>query len=82
MDVLDLPMIFDSHEHAARVLDGRVGERLKEELHKDSDGRLRALGFTYSGGVRHFYTHRKGQVSRRSPRTTCSACGPAAPATK
>ena len=46
---LDLPFLFDSHEHAARVLDGELGRELLEGLVPHG---LRGLGFTYSGGYR------------------------------
>ncbi len=46
---LDLPFLFESHEHAARVLDGPIGMDLLQGL--VSHG-LRGLAFTYSGGYR------------------------------
>jgi TRAP-type C4-dicarboxylate transport system substrate-binding protein len=46
---LDLPFLFDSHEHAARVLDGPIGGELLSGL--DAHG-LHGLAFTYSGGYR------------------------------
>ncbi len=46
---LDLPFLFESHEHAARALDGAVGQRLMDGLRPQG---LRGLGFTYSGGYR------------------------------
>lgn len=47
--VLDLPFLFDSHEHAAGVLDGALGRGLLEGLCPHN---LRGLAFTYSGGYR------------------------------
>ncbi|MEM6991310.1 MAG: TRAP transporter substrate-binding protein DctP, partial [Myxococcota bacterium] len=49
MWALDLPFLFGSHEHAARVLDGPIGRELLDGLvpHK-----VRGLAFTYSGGYR------------------------------
>ena len=47
---LDMPFLFNDHEHAARVLDGEVGEYLLEGLSKTSGAR--GLAFTYSGGYK------------------------------
>ena len=47
---LDMPFLFEGHEHAARVLDGEVGEYLLSGLSKTSGAR--GLAFTYSGGYK------------------------------
>jgi|GEM_PF-1459609 len=47
--VLDLPFLFESHEHAARVLDGPIGMELLSGL---SAHQVKGLAFTYSGGYR------------------------------
>jgi tripartite ATP-independent transporter DctP family solute receptor len=47
--VLDLPFLFQSHEHATRVLEGKVGHELLASLEKD---KVHGLAFTYSGGFR------------------------------
>ena len=47
--VLDMPFLFESHEHASRVLDGPLGMDLLAGLTPHG---LRGLGFTYSGGYR------------------------------
>lgn len=47
---IDLPFLFNDHDHVSRVLDNEIGDELCEELAKDTD--VRALGFTYSGGYR------------------------------
>jgi TRAP-type C4-dicarboxylate transport system substrate-binding protein len=47
---LDLPYLFDDHEHVAKALDSELGETLCEEM-GDRTG-IRGLGFTYSGGYR------------------------------
>jgi TRAP-type C4-dicarboxylate transport system substrate-binding protein len=47
---LDLPFLFNGHEHVSRVLDGKIGDELCEELSKNTQAR--GLGFTYSGGYR------------------------------
>jgi len=46
---LDLPFLFRSHEHAAKVLEGKVGQHLLASLEKSE---VRGLAFTYSGGYR------------------------------
>lgn len=49
MWLLDLPFLFQSHEHASKVLDGSIGKQLLDEL---ANNNLKGLGFTYSGGYR------------------------------
>jgi TRAP-type C4-dicarboxylate transport system substrate-binding protein len=46
----DLPFLFRDHEHARKVLDGRIGQFLLEKLSEKSD--VQGLAFTYSGGFR------------------------------
>jgi TRAP-type C4-dicarboxylate transport system substrate-binding protein len=48
--VLDLPFLFDGHDHVSTVLDGEIGDRLCEEMGKKT--KIKGLGFTYSGGYR------------------------------
>lgn len=50
MFVLDMPFIFRDHEHAARVLDGDIGQELMASLAEKSN--IKGLAFTYSGGFR------------------------------
>ena len=50
MHVLDMPFLFDSHDHATRVLEGEVGEYLLGSIKEKSN--VRGLAFTYSGGFR------------------------------
>lgn len=47
---LDMPFVFENHDHAARVLDGEVGEYLLDALSTTSGAR--GLAFTYSGGYK------------------------------
>ncbi len=54
-EVLSLPYIFRSRQHAYAVLDGDVGQYF---LEKGSDYRLRGLAF-YDAGSRSFYTKDK-----------------------
>lgn len=50
MFVLDMPFLFRDHAHAARVLDGEIGQRLMNSLAEKSE--IKGLAFTYSGGFR------------------------------
>jgi TRAP-type C4-dicarboxylate transport system substrate-binding protein len=50
MYVLDMPFIFDDHNHAAEVLEGEVGTFLLNNFDKSSN--LKGLAYTYSGGFR------------------------------
>ena len=47
--VVDSPFLFRDHEHAARVLEGGIGDGLRSGLPAHG---LRGLAFTYSGGFR------------------------------
>lgn len=47
---LDLPFLFDNHEHVSRVLEGQIGKDICANLEKVSD--VKGLAFTYSGGYR------------------------------
>ena len=47
---LDLPFLFRDHEHAQKVLDGKIGKSLLAGL--ADGGAVRGLAFTYSGGYR------------------------------
>lgn len=50
MYALDMPYIFEDHDHAARVLDGAVGQQLFDGLAAKSN--VKGLAYTYSGGFR------------------------------
>lgn len=47
---LDLPFLFEDHDHVSRVVDGEIGRELCARLTEQTD--IRGLGFTYSGGYR------------------------------
>ena len=49
---LEMPFLFDSHEHATRVLDGQIGKNLLDSIEKNATAK--GLAFTYSGGYRVF----------------------------
>lgn len=49
---LEMPFLFDSHEHATRVLDGAIGKGLLDSVEKNTSSK--GLAFTYSGGYRVF----------------------------
>lgn len=56
MWALDLPYLFKDHEHATRVLDGKIGARILAGL--DGKG-VKGMAFTYSGGYRIIPTANK-----------------------
>ena len=47
---LDLPFLFESHDHASRVFEGEVGKQLLDSLQESK--KVKGLAFTYSGGFR------------------------------
>jgi hypothetical protein len=47
---IDLPYLFKDHDHVAKVLDGEVGQKISDQVAKDTG--VKALGYTYSGGYR------------------------------
>ena len=46
----DLPFLFKDHDHASRVLEGDIGNKLLDDLVNKTG--MRGLAFTYSGGYR------------------------------
>merc|ERR1712039_250724 len=44
------PFLFRDHEHAARVLEGDIGQKLMDDMAKNTN--VKGLAFTYSGGYR------------------------------
>lgn len=51
MLALEMPFIFEDHDHATRVLEGPIGEGLLEKITEKSN--VRGMAFTYSGGFRN-----------------------------
>lgn len=47
---LDLPFLFEDHDHASRVFEGEVGTKLLDSLQESK--KVKGLAFTYSGGFR------------------------------
>jgi TRAP-type C4-dicarboxylate transport system substrate-binding protein len=47
---LELPFLFRDHDHAARVLEGEIGQKMLSELADKSPAK--GLAFTYSGGFK------------------------------
>jgi TRAP-type C4-dicarboxylate transport system substrate-binding protein len=47
---LELPFLFNDHDHVARVVEGKIGQEMLESLKEKSPAR--GLAFTYSGGYR------------------------------
>ena len=56
MLAFDLPFLFQDHDHATRVLEGEVGERLLAKLTDKSN--VRGLSYTYSGGFRQMISNK------------------------
>jgi TRAP-type C4-dicarboxylate transport system substrate-binding protein len=56
MLALDLPFLFNDHDHATRVLEGEVGETLLANLTDKSN--VRGLSYTYSGGFRQMISNK------------------------
>ena len=48
--VFDMPWMFNSHEHATRVFEGKIGQIMNKRLEKDFN--IKGLAYTYSGGYR------------------------------
>jgi TRAP-type C4-dicarboxylate transport system substrate-binding protein len=48
--LLDLPFLFDNHDHVSAVLDNEIGDEICEKMGKESG--IKGLAFTYSGGYR------------------------------
>ena len=49
---LDLPFLFDSHEHCSKALEGDLGDELNFKLAHYLN--VQGLAYTYSGGYRNF----------------------------
>jgi TRAP-type C4-dicarboxylate transport system substrate-binding protein len=47
---LDLPFLFKDHDHCTRVLEGKIGKAMCQNLANHAN--MRGLAFTYSGGFR------------------------------
>jgi TRAP-type C4-dicarboxylate transport system substrate-binding protein len=52
LDALDLPFLFDSHEKAARVFEGPLGQQLIDG-YEATNPKLKGLAYTYSGGFKN-----------------------------
>jgi len=57
MLALEMPFLFENHEHASRVLEGEVGEFLLDKI--TEKGNVRGMAFTYSGGFRNVLSSKK-----------------------
>jgi len=53
---LDLPFLFEDHDHVQRVVEGPTGQKLCKELGEKSG--VTGLAFTYSGGYRVVGSHK------------------------
>lgn len=47
---IDLPFLFNGHDHVSKVLDNEIGDQMGETLAQKTG--VRGLAFTYSGGYR------------------------------
>jgi len=54
---LDLPFLFESHDHCSAVMEGPIGEELNNKLHKHLN--VKGLAYTYSGGYRNFGSNKE-----------------------
>ena len=54
-NALDLPFLFEDHDHVQRVVEGPIGQKLCAELGRKSG--VTGLAFTYSGGYRVIGSH-------------------------
>ena len=50
MHVLDMPYLFRDHDHAAEILEGKIGQQLLNQF--DASSKIKGLAYTYSGGFR------------------------------
>ena len=50
LHALDLPFLFNDHDHVDRVLEGEIGKNLLDGVAKNSN--VKGLAFTYSGGYK------------------------------
>ena len=48
--VFDMPWMFKSHNHASKVLDGKIGYAMNQRLKQNYN--VKGLAYTYSGGYR------------------------------
>ena len=55
-NALDLPFLFEDHDHVKRVVEGPVGQKLCSELGRKSG--ITGVAFTYSGGYRVVGSHK------------------------
>lgn len=63
MWALEAPFLFRDHAHATRVLDGKIGHKILQQLEPH---KVRGLAFTYSGGYRILPTGKTELVSASS----------------
>lgn len=58
LNVIDLPFLFQDHDHAARVFEGPIGQELLDGIGREGGDKVKALAFTYSGGWRTIPTQK------------------------
>ena len=51
LDVFDLPFLFRDHDHADRIFEGPIGQKMLSTYSRP-DSKIQGLAFTYSGGYK------------------------------
>ena len=54
---LDLPFLFESHDHCSKAMEGDLGDELNFKLSHHLN--VQGLAYTYSGGYRNFGSNTK-----------------------
>jgi|688.fasta_scaffold246097_1 TRAP-type C4-dicarboxylate transport system substrate-binding protein len=71
---LDLPFLFEDHDHVQRVVEGPVGQQLCAKLGEKSG--VTGLAFTYSGGYRVVGSHQPISTLDELSKTTIAVANP------
>ncbi len=58
LNALDMPFLFNDHDHAARVFEGPIGDQLLNGYSK-TNSNIKGLAFTYSGGYKNLPFNKK-----------------------
>jgi TRAP-type C4-dicarboxylate transport system substrate-binding protein len=66
---LEMPYLFESHDHATRVLEGPIGKKMLQNLETTSP--TTGLAFTYSGGYRVLASKTPVQTAEDLKGLTC-----------
>lgn len=52
LDVLDMPFLFRDHDHAQRVFEGPIGEKMLDGYSRNGS-KIKGMAYTYSGGYKN-----------------------------